>query len=322
MIPQHLQALADYIDQIDKLTPEEKGDIGKIISKIKLESESNHFKHSNTEKDRTLVISYLQNTIDDLEKNHRQLQQANELLLDQNQIIDNHLNKLVEAYQDLEQFTYIASHDLKAPLRTIGSYSQLIKTRYASQLDDKAMQYLNMMITSVTQLTQVIDDSLKFSSIGKNSLNNASLHDLNHIMDIVKQNLQEEISNTSALIHYHNLPKIHGRQSILILLFEHLLQNAIKFRAETTPTLLITSKTTDDLIEICVIDNGRGIDPKYLKKIFNPFQKIDAKDMPGTGIGLAICKKIVNLYGGDISCESELGKGSTFTIQFANPITA
>ncbi len=316
MIPQHLQALADYISQIDKLTSEERSTINGYISKLKGESESNHFKHSNTEKDRKLVISYLQNTIEDLEKNHQQLEEANGLLSDQNLIIDNHLNKLVEAYQELEQFTYIASHDLKAPLRTIGSYSQLLKTRYAENLDEKALQYLNLMISSVTKLTQVIDDSLKFSSIGKDSLNNASYHDLNQIIDIVKQNLQQEIHTTGALIHYQDLPKIYGKQSSLILLFEQLLQNAIKFRTASAPTILITSHVTHELTEISIIDNGRGIDQKYWKKIFNPFQKLDATDMPGTGIGLALCKKIVTLYGGNITCQSEPGKGSTFTLAF------
>jgi len=320
VIPHHLNELTNFIYQTENLTSAEKSKISEYIQKVKAESENNLFKYTQAEKDRKLVISYLKDTIGDLEINHQQLEEANSLLTEQNQIIDRHLKKLVDAYQELEQFTYIASHDLKAPLRTIGSYSQLIKTKYEDQLDEKAIQYLNLISSSMTQLTKVIDDSLKFSNIGKQSLNHNTIVSLNKILSIVKENLKEEISKSGAVIHYHDLPEVHGRQSTYILLFENLIQNSIKFCSSSDPTLYISSRTYDDITEIKLVDNGRGIDQKYWTKIFNPFQKIDAQHLDGTGIGLAICKKIVALYGGDISCQSEIGKGSTFTFTLSDKI--
>ncbi len=267
-----------------------------------------------SEDERKLATQYLNDTILDLEKNHQQLKQANKFLAHQNEIIDNNLQKLIFAYEELEQFTYIASHDLKSPLRTISSYAQLLKSKYDHELDDKANEYLDIIISSMQDMTEVINESLAYSRIGKEGTLRTNPVSLNRVLEIVKANLAKEIKDSSATIEYDELPTIVGRKTNFIQLFQNLISNSIKYKSELDPLINIKSKAINEGWQIEVSDNGKGINEKYHEIIFQPFKRIDNENLSGAGLGLAISKKICTMYNGSIDIQSLETQGTTFIL--------
>lgn len=306
--------LSQFVTKLISLSDAERKQVldGIANFETQISEAANNLKES--EKERALATKYLNETILDLEKNHHQLREANKFLAHQNEIIDNNLQKLISAYEELEQFTYIASHDLKSPLRTISSYAQLLQTRYVKQLDAKANEYLDIVIESVHNMTDVIDDSLAYSRIGKEGVRRTKPISLKDIIHIVKQNLDIEIKETNATIEYDELPTIVGKQTNFIQLFQNLISNSIKYRSNDPPLISISSKNAEEGWVIVVKDNGRGIDKRYHDTIFQPFKRIDNDHISGSGIGLAICKKICQMYNGQIEINSEMNKGTTFRI--------
>lgn len=306
--------LSQFVTKLISLSDAERKQVldGIANFETQISEAANNLKES--EKERALATKYLNETILDLEKNHHQLREANKFLAHQNEIIDNNLQKLISAYEELEQFTYIASHDLKSPLRTISSYAQLLQTRYVKQLDAKANEYLDIVIESVHNMTDVIDDSLAYSRIGKEGVRRTKPISLKDIIHIVKQNLDVEIKETNATIEYDELPTIVGKQTNFIQLFQNLISNSIKYRSNDPPLISISSKNAEEGWVIVVKDNGRGIDKRYHDTIFQPFKRIDNDHISGSGIGLAICKKICQMYNGQIEINSEMNKGTTFRI--------
>lgn len=311
----NIDALNLYITHLDTLSETEKKVLYEHISAIQSELEDANSNFESSEKERELATLYLNRTIIDLERNHKQLSEANTFLAHQNVIIDNNLQKLISAYEELEQFTYIASHDLKSPLRTISSYAQLLQAKYNEKLDAKAHEYLNIIVQSMHNMTEVIDDSLAYSRIGREGVKRTKPIKIKDVIDIVTNNLEVEIKESRAQITYDELPTIVGKKTNFIQLFQNLIANSIKYRSKEKPIIKITSKVEDaDSWCILVTDNGRGIEKNYHDSIFQPFKRIDGGNLSGAGIGLAICKKICTMYSGKISIESKPNHGTTFTI--------
>lgn len=216
--------------------------------------------------------------------------------------------------RDLEQFAYIASHDLQEPLRMITSFLVQLQKKYDDKLDDKGKQYIHFAVDGAMRMKQIIQDLLVYSQISRLEEPQQEV-DLKAVVDEVTAVLRGTIKERSARITTQNLPKILGHRAPLMLLFQNLIGNSLKYARENIPPEIeIVGKELEDSWEISVSDNGIGIAETYYDKIFILFERLHTSDeYEGTGLGLSIVKKIINNLGGEITVESEVGKGSTFT---------
>lgn len=228
-------------------------------------------------------------------------------------------DELARKNKELEEFTYVASHDLQEPVRTISSFVSLFKQSYGHKLDEEAMQYLDFMDGASKRSQQLIVDLLDYSRIGKDRKTEEI--NLNQLLENVLTDLSVRLSETNAKVKVDPLPEIQGLKTELRLLFQNLISNGIKFSRKDTPPVVQISVTSDaEKHTFSVSDNGIGIDPKYIDKIFVIFKRLHGKsEFAGTGIGLAHCKKVVELHGGQIWVESIPNQGSTF--KFTIPTT-
>lgn len=220
--------------------------------------------------------------------------------------------ELAKINAELEQFAYITSHDLQAPLATIASYAELLQQTYKSNLDSQANEYIQYIVNGCLTMQNLIEDLLEYSQVGKNQ-KIFSLVDTKKIINTVCSNLQSTIHQNKATIIYHDLPTVMADGSQLLQLFQNLIDNSIKYRREEPPKIEISVEPRENEYLFIVKDNSIGIDSKYFERIFQMFQRLhSSQEYSGTGIGLAICQKIVELHGGRIWVESQLGKGTTF----------
>lgn len=232
-------------------------------------------------------------------------QSAESALLKSNQ-------ELARSNAELEQFAYVASHDLQAPLATIASYAQLLEKRSKDQLDSQANKFIGNIVHGCMRMQTLIDDLLEYSRVGRNQ-RPFQPTDCDRVVEQALTNLQAAVRETKAVITYSDLPAITGDFSQLVQLFQNLIGNAIKYRHEAPPVIRITACKSEDNWLFSVADNGIGIAPQHQERIFQIFQRLHTqKEYSGTGIGLAICQKIVQRHGGSIWVESEPGQGSTF----------
>ncbi len=228
------------------------------------------------------------------------------------QLLKESMEDLARINIELEQFTYIASHDLKEPLRMISSFAQLLERRYKDKLDKDANDFIKFITDGVARMQNLINSLLTYSRIGRNYKKFEKV-DLNDVLKDVLDNLKQLINETNTEIIYDSLPIIFANKYQFLQVFQNLISNAIKFRGIDPPLVHISSRPDSKHWVFSICDNGIGIDPKDFERIFIIFQSLHAKDeYDGTGIGLTICKKIVEQCGGKIWVESELGKGSTF----------
>ena len=237
-------------------------------------------------------------------------QRAESALLKSNQ-------ELARSNAELEQFAYVASHDLQAPLATIASYAQLLEKRYKDQLDSKASKFIGNIVQGCTRMQTLIDDLLEYSRVGR-SQKPFQLTDCNHAVEQALANLQGAIRETQAVVTYSELPALRGDISQLVQLFQNLVGNSIKYRHDAPPMVHITACKQEKDWLFSVSDNGIGIATQHQARIFQIFQRLHTqKEYSGTGIGLAICQKIVERHGGYIWVESQPGQGSTFYFTLA-----
>ena len=214
--------------------------------------------------------------------------------------------------KELEQFAYVASHDLQEPLRMISSYTQLLAERYGEQLDDKARKYIGYAVDGAIRLQAQINDLLTFSRVGSRG-KPLEPTDSHAALGEAIRNLSATIEESRALVVNDDLPTVRADAVQLALVFQNLVANAIKFRGEESPRVHVSARDQGTEWVFSVKDNGIGIDPKYAERLFVIFQRLHTREeYPGSGIGLAICRRIVERHGGRIWFESELGKGSTF----------
>jgi light-regulated signal transduction histidine kinase (bacteriophytochrome) len=219
---------------------------------------------------------------------------------------------LTRSNRDLEQFAYVASHDLQEPLRAVGGYVRLLERRLSGGLDAKSQGYVNGALEGALRMERLIHDLLSFSRVGTRGGSFVPA-DLGAALKQALRNLQAGIESAHATITHDPMPTLCADATQMMQVFQNLIGNALKFRGDSPPVIHVGARREDGRWLFSVRDNGIGIDAQYYEKLFQIFQRLHTrKDYPGTGIGLAICKKIVERHGGTIWVESQPGKGATF----------
>ncbi len=220
--------------------------------------------------------------------------------------------ELANSNKELEKFAYVASHDLREPLRMVTSFTQLLAKRYSGKLDAEADRIISFAVDGATRMEELINDLLEYSRVGQ-QVRSFEITDCETVLDISLNNLHLLIEETKVEITRTPLPKVLGDLGQLVQLFQNLIDNAIIYRRQESPKIEIGAEAQEEQWLFWVKDNGIGIEPQYQERIFEIFQRLHTtQEFPGTGIGLAICQKIVERHGGKIWVESELEQGATF----------
>jgi PAS domain S-box-containing protein len=226
--------------------------------------------------------------------------------------------RLARSNDDLERFAFVASHDLQEPLRMITVYSQLLLKAFPGEPSVEVGMYMEYIVGGTRRMRELLADLLAYSEIGARQDEPSSVVDLNAVLEKATQNLKASIDANGAVIAAARLPVVSVEEAHFISLFQNLLGNAIKYRGAQPPRIDVSFEETDGQLRFAVADNGIGIEPAYREKIFVPFKRLHGKNIPGTGIGLAICQRVIERYGGRIWVESEPGNGSTFIFTLPN----
>ncbi|HVK19938.1 MAG TPA: ATP-binding protein [Actinokineospora sp.] len=226
--------------------------------------------------------------------------------------LDLRTTDLARSNAELEQFAYVASHDLQEPLRKVASFCQLLERRYKGQLDDRADQYIGFAVDGAKRMQILINDLLAFSRVGRQGKEWAIVA----AADLVAQaqaNLADAIADAGAVVEVGPLPTVHGEQTLLAAVFQNLIGNAVKFRGDDPPKVRVEAERVGDEWEFSVSDNGIGVEPEFAERVFVIFQRLHSKEAyPGTGIGLAMCRKIVEYHGGRIWLDDKAETGTRF----------
>ncbi|GLY46444.1 sensor histidine kinase [Lentzea sp. NBRC 102530] len=226
--------------------------------------------------------------------------------------------ELQRSNSELEQFAYVASHDLQEPLRKVASFCQLLQRRYGGQLDERADQYIDFAVDGAKRMQVLINDLLAFSRVGRLTREQTVI-DLNELVRQVVDSYSDRIEQTGARLEIADLPSVRGEASLLSAVFQNLISNALKFTGTETPVISIDVQKDGEMWKFTVRDNGIGIESEYADRIFVIFQRLHPKDAyPGTGIGLAMCRKIVEYHGGTIWLKTDVDSGTTF--EFTLPV--
>ncbi|MDH4127630.1 MAG: ATP-binding protein [Spirochaetota bacterium] len=228
------------------------------------------------------------------------------------ELVNIKIRQLEQANKELEEFGYVASHHLQEPLRTLSSYSLLLREDIGDDLSPRAEQDINFIIDAANRAHRVVNDILDLSRTGRIELKLENV-DLNMCMENIIKDNQILISETNAKIEWNNLPIVKGDSTQITRVFQNLISNAIKFQDDHNSHIKISSKDINDMWEISVQDNGIGMEKEYLDQIFLPFKRLNSMTKyKGSGIGLTICRRIIERHGGIIIAESDVGKGTTF----------
>ena len=230
-----------------------------------------------------------------------------------------HSQELARSNADLQQFAFVTSHDLQEPLRSIASYAQLLARRFGDTLDSDAREYVGFMVEGAARMQQLINDLLAFSRVLHGHERELAEVDMELVFAWAIMNLNKAIQESGAVITHDPLPVVLGNQQEIIQLAQNLLGNAIKYHGSDPPAIHVSSEEFDQEVLFSVRDNGIGIDAAYHDLIFGVFKRLHGKNVPGTGIGLALAKRIVEKHGGRIWVESEEGKGATFRFTLRKP---
>jgi light-regulated signal transduction histidine kinase (bacteriophytochrome) len=220
--------------------------------------------------------------------------------------------------EDLERFAFIASHDLQEPLRMITAYSQLLIKSHRGEFDEEAGEFVGTIVEGTRRMRELLADLLAYTEIRTRDKDTPEMVDLNVVIEGVRQNLKSAIDESQAIVTSDVLPCIRAHRGHFQPLFQNLIGNAIKYRGAEPPCIHISVRTVAGQLQFSVTDNGIGIDPQYHAQIFQVFRRLHGKKISGTGVGLAICQRVVERYGGRIWVESAFGKGATFLFTLPN----
>ena len=222
--------------------------------------------------------------------------------------------ELNRSNRDLEEFAYVASHDLQEPLRMVVSYLQLLERRYKGKLDSDADEFIGFAVDGAKRMQALINDLLAYSRVGR-AAGHTGRVDTTDVVERAVEDLRRAIDDSGAVVTHDSLPAVWGDASQIRQLFQNLIANAIKFHGPERPAIHVSGDAAVGSAdaEFGVADNGIGIEPEYQERIFKLFQRLHGRGTyPGTGIGLAVCKKIVERHGGRIWVQSSPGQGATF----------
>ncbi len=247
-----------------------------------------------------------------------QRREAERALQDAYKQLEQSAAELRRSNEDLSQFASVASHDLQSPLNTVTMYSQLLERRYGDKLGDDGKDLIKQVTTATKRMAALIEDLLRFSTLSATREYTAEPIDAEATVKIAIANLQSAITESGAMVEWTPLPRIRIDESSLVQIFQNLIGNAIRYRSAAVPRIQIFAEQDGDFWRFSCQDNGLGIPAKHHERIFEPFKRLHGQDVPGSGIGLALCKKIIQRYGGAIWVESKPGMGSTF--RFTIPI--
>jgi len=254
----------------------------------------------------------LENVNKQLEEINISQKSFNDVLATKNLQIKQQNKQLEDTNEELKQFAYVASHDLKEPLRMISSYTSLIQRRYVKNLDEGAKEFMGYIVDATHRMNNLLEDLLSYSRISTHNQQRERV-DMNEMLEGVLANLRLSVQQKGAKIHIEDLPKVKVSRSQMGQLYQNLISNALKFSDEDHPEISITSRKNGKMHIFGVKDNGIGIEPEHQQKIFEMFSRLHTREeYEGTGIGLATCKKIVERHGGSIWVESEKNDGATF----------
>ena len=243
---------------------------------------------------------------------HAELDSQTKDLERSNSELDTRTKDLERSNAELEQFAYIASHDLQEPLRKVASFCQLLERRYKGKLDERADQYIAFAVDGAKRMQILINDLLAFSRVGRIVRESVEVS-CDAVLEQALANLADAVERTGASVESDDLPTVSAEIPLLTAVFQNLIGNALKFRGEDPPKVRITVRRDGGFWEFAIADNGIGIDPEYAERIFVIFQRLHNKaDYPGTGIGLAMCRKIVEYHGGTIWLDTSVESGSRF----------
>jgi signal transduction histidine kinase len=250
-------------------------------------------------------LSEAQRAHNELDERTKDLEQSNAELAARSKDLE-------RSNAELEQFAYVASHDLQEPLRKVASFCQLLERRYKGRLDDRADQYIGFAVDGAKRMQVLINDLLAFSRVGR-VVREAVPVSCDAVLEQAKSNLATAIEQTGAVVEADPLPTVSAEVPLLTAVFQNLISNALKFHGEESPRVRVGVRRDGDFWEFCFADNGIGIEAEYADRIFVIFQRLHNKaDYPGTGIGLAMCRKIVEYHGGAIWLDTEVRSGSRF----------
>jgi signal transduction histidine kinase len=238
-----------------------------------------------------------------------QVRQLNEELEDR---VNQRTQELQRSNEDLQQFAYVASHDLKEPMRMISSYSTLLERRYQGQLGEDANTYIGFIVDGVKRMNALISDLLDYSRAGQMGEAHVKQVDPQAVFDAVLETFRMAIADTGATVTRDALPHVMYDPVRLAQLLQNLIGNALKYRGDRAPVIHVSASIREQETVFSITDNGIGLPPEHQIQVFGIFQRLHGKDVEGTGIGLATCKKIVEQHGGHIWVESVSGQGSTF----------
>ena len=241
-----------------------------------------------------------------------ELQRANFALQEREALLVRQSEELSQSNADLEQFAYVASHDLQEPLRMIAVYTELLRRNSAGKLDADAARFMQTVIDGVRRMEQLVHDLLTYSRAIHGEAAGAGEIDAGDALRAALLNLEAQIHSSGALIEAGELPKLVCDLPQLTQIFQNLIGNAIKYRGDQLPRITILAQVNGSECVFSVTDNGIGIHSDYHEIIFRPFKRLHGQQLPGSGVGLAICRRIVDRLGGRIWVESELGQGARF----------
>lgn len=230
------------------------------------------------------------------------------------------LEALQRSNEDLERFAFMASHDLQEPLRMITAYGQLLSRSLSLPREDERQEFLGQILDGAGRLRALITDLLAYTRIRQEPEQPSALVELNAVLAAVRNNLKRSIEESGAEVVAGDLPQVRGHEAHFISLLQNLVENAIKYRSDASPRIQVSAERKDGEIEVAVADNGVGIPPEYREQIFQVFRRLHGSAIPGTGVGLAICQRVVQRYGGRIWVEAGEKQGTTF--RFALPADA